>query len=55
MWKDDGNGWTDYPQVAEALKPVKADDGVFWVSKEEFFQYFKTVYLCAHNMKEHCG
>ena len=24
--------------------------GIFWVSKEEFFQYFTTVYLSASDM-----
>jgi len=50
MWDDDGPGWAQYPQVKEALKPVAADDGIFWVDKEEFFKYFKTIYLCAKNM-----
>ena len=49
-WDDDGPGWSQYPQVKEALKPVAADDGIFWVEKEEFFKYFKTIYLCAKNM-----
>ena len=26
------------------------DDGVFWVSREEFFKYFKTIYLSASDM-----
>mmetsp|Transcript_89272 Transcript_89272/g.236043 ORF Transcript_89272/g.236043 Transcript_89272/m.236043 type:complete len:569 (-) Transcript_89272:606-2312(-) len=52
MWDDDGPGWTQYPQVKEALNPVAADDGVFWVDKEEFFKYFKTIYVCAKNMTE---
>jgi hypothetical protein len=28
------------------------DDGVFWVGRDEFFQYFKTVYLCARDMTQ---
>ena len=47
---DDGPGWDRYPEVKAALKPVARDDGVFWVCKEEFFKYFKTVYLCASDM-----
>jgi len=49
-WDDDGPGWDEYPQVKEALKPVVADDGVFWVDKQEFFQFFHTIYLCATDM-----
>lgn len=51
-WDDDGPGWSKYPQVKAELNPVKADDGVFWVSKSEFFKYFGTIYLCAKDMSE---
>ena len=25
-------------------------DGIFWMTKDEFFEFFPTVYLCAHDM-----
>ena len=43
-------GWVEYPDVKAALNPVAIDDGIFWVSKEEFFKYFATIYLCAQDM-----
>ncbi|CAE8583774.1 unnamed protein product, partial [Polarella glacialis] len=50
-WTDDGPNWQQYPRVFEACgQPVARDDGVFWMQKEQFFEYFTTVYLCAHNM-----
>lgn len=49
-WDDDGPGWKEYPQIKEELQPVSLDDGIFWVDQEEFFKYFGTVYLCAHDM-----
>ena len=52
----DGPGWTKYPQVKEALGehgPDGVDNGIFWLSKEEFFEYFKTIYVCAHDMSNH--
>jgi len=49
---DDGPGWDKYPQIKKALKPVVADDGIFWVTKKEFFQFFETIYLSASNMTE---
>eukprot|EP00933_Yihiella_yeosuensis_P061610 TRINITY_DN64438_c0_g1_i1.p1 TRINITY_DN64438_c0_g1~~TRINITY_DN64438_c0_g1_i1.p1 ORF type:complete len:502 (-),score=106.64 TRINITY_DN64438_c0_g1_i1:131-1636(-) len=52
MWGDNGPGWEKYPAVKERCKPVIADDGIFWLSKEEFFKYFPTIYLCAKNMSE---
>jgi len=50
MWDDDGPGWSEYPAVKEACQPAMVRDGVFWVDKEEFFTYFKTIYLCAKDM-----
>merc|ERR1711924_593140 len=52
QWADDGPGWDTFPEVKAHIKPVKADDGVFWVSKAEFFKYFETIYLCAKDMSE---
>ena len=49
-WDDDGPGWDEHPQVKAAIRPVAADDGIFWLSKSEFFQYFPTIYLCAADM-----
>jgi len=54
-WNDDGPGWHHYPAVKEALKPVSLDDGIFWLQKEEFFQYFHTVYLCACDVEQWMG
>jgi len=50
MWDDDGPGWDEYPQVKAELNPTVADDGIFWLSKDEFFKYFHTIYLCAKDM-----
>jgi len=47
---DDGPGWDKYPQVKELLNPVVADDGIFWVTKDEFFDFFETIYLSASDM-----
>ena len=49
---DDGPGWDQYPQIKKELNPVVADDGIFWVTKQEFFQYYQTIYLSASNMTE---
>jgi len=45
-------GWDRYPQIKAELKPVVADDGIFYLTKEEFFQYYGTIYLSASNMTE---
>jgi hypothetical protein len=49
---DDGPGWDEYPQIRKALNPVVADDGIFWVTKQEFFKIYQTIYLSASNMTE---
>jgi len=52
-WDDDGPFWEKYPEVKEALNPtLDVDDGIFWMEKDEFFKYFKTVYLCAMDMSD---
>ena len=51
-WDDDGPGWDEHPGVKKALRPVQRDDGIFWMSKEEFFKYFGSIYLCAKDMSE---
>jgi len=49
---DDGPGWEQYPEIKEALNPVFQDDGAFWVTKEEFFRFYQTIYLSASNMTQ---
>jgi hypothetical protein len=45
-----GPGWDRYPDIRDELNPVMEDNGLFWVTKEELFHYFPTIYLCAFNM-----
>ncbi len=52
VWDDDGPGWKKYPRVKNLLRPEKRDDGLVWMSKEEFFQHVPCVYLCAKDMTE---
>lgn len=47
---DDGPGWDRYPQIKKLLNPVVADDGIFYLTKQEFFKHFGTIYLSASNM-----
>mmetsp|Transcript_55096 Transcript_55096/g.133858 ORF Transcript_55096/g.133858 Transcript_55096/m.133858 type:complete len:596 (-) Transcript_55096:118-1905(-) len=52
QFDDDGPGWDEYPEIKAYLKPVVADDGIFYVTVEEFFEFFDTVYVCAKSMTE---
>lgn len=37
-------------RTARAKETRLASVGVFWLDKGEFFTYFDTVYVCAHDM-----
>jgi len=49
-WTDDGAGWEEHPEVKAVCNPRDHDDGVFWMEKDELFEYFGTFYLCALDM-----
>lgn len=50
LFNDDGYGWDMWPEVREEIDPIVADDGVFYVTKEEFFENFGTIFVSASNM-----
>jgi len=52
LWADDGSGWEEHPEIKEACNHIVANDGVFYLEKAEFFQYFNQVFLCAHDMAQ---
>jgi len=41
----DGSGWTDHPEVTDALS-VTDDDGVFWISLEDCVKVMKYITVC---------
>jgi hypothetical protein len=45
-----GPGWDRYPEIRKELNPIMEDNGLFWVTKTEFFRYFPTIYLCKMDM-----
>ena len=45
-----GQGWDRYPNIRRELNPSMEDNGLFWMTKEEFFRYFPVVYVSAFNM-----
>jgi hypothetical protein len=50
MFVNNGRGWKKYPQIKKLLNPVNSDDGLFWVTKQEFFKHYETIYLSASNL-----
>lgn len=57
MFAKNGSGWKKYPKIQRALeyKELEEDDGVFWVTKEEFFRHYQAIYLGAIDMKKFLG
>ena len=59
-WTDGGPGWAKYPHVEAELKPTVANDGIFWVTKAEFFKVsfllsFKSTSMnCVHSLTVFC-
>ena len=53
LWQDDGPGWEQFPQMKAVLNPQQNEDGILWMEKDEFFDHFKAIYLCAYDMSEY--
>ena len=51
QWDDDGPGWEEYPAVREAIQPVQADDGAFWMSRQELCQQMSDVTCVCIDME----
>ena len=56
-WGDDGAGWRRHPDVKQKLNPVKKDDGIFWMHRDQVrktsswprsWANFSLLYLYSH-------
>lgn len=54
-WSDESPQWDDNDAVFEELHPNEADDGMFWMSKEDFMSIFTKVYVSPLAMKSKRG
>jgi len=50
LFHDEGPGWDQYPEVKKKINPVVANDGIFFLTKDEFFDIFDHIYLSASDM-----
>jgi len=48
-----GPGWKKFPEIKKELKPIfgNVGDGLFWLTRQEFFEHYDSVYLGASNIK----
>jgi hypothetical protein len=53
QFSDRGPGWEEYPEIKDLIKPISGDDGILWMTKEEFFVYFKNICVCATSMSQY--
>ncbi len=45
-WSDGHPIWAKYPEIEAKLKPQKADDGCFWIQREDFVHEFEGISVC---------
>lgn len=45
-WSDKSKLWKEYPHIAKQLKFVDADDGAFWMTFDDFKEYYTRVNVC---------
>ena len=41
-----------YDIESESYSVNVCQDGIFWMTKDEFFEHFQNIYLCAHDMSK---
>lgn len=49
-WSDDSELWDENPEVAQECGHVEEDDGLFWISWEDFCENYKSIYVCKKGM-----
>merc|ERR1711879_256423 len=47
--------WNDNPKIAEECGHEKADDGLFWMSFEDFCRHYSSISVCKKSMKPNRG
>ena len=52
LFDDEGYGWDMWPEIRQEIDPIVADDGMFYLTREEFFQNFTTIFVSASDMTD---
>lgn len=45
-WSDGHPIWDQYPEIKAKLQPYTADDGIFWIERDDFEKMFKGISVC---------
>ena len=51
-WSDQCKNWKNMPKLRKELEHTRDDDGLFWMSWEDFSNIFDDIQICAINMKK---
>lgn len=46
-WSDGHACWDAHPAIKAELKPTDANDGTFWIAKEDFSREFGSINVCV--------
>merc|ERR1712203_472152 len=49
-WSDNSPLWHEHPDVKDPLKPTQSNDGVFWISMDDFSQNYPSVVVVFKDM-----
>lgn len=49
-WSDNSSLWEENPDLKAECGWVKQDDGIFWMTWEDFQQEYTNIYVCKKNM-----
>ena len=50
-WSDGSKEWAENPSIAKELNHEDKDDGIFWMSFDDFVDYFNQISICDRTTK----
>jgi len=51
-WSDDSDCWDEHPEIDEECGHEVSDDGLFWMTFEDFCGHYNAVWVCKQSMQE---
>ena len=49
-WSDDSDKWIQHPEISKKLDLERKDDGLFWMSWDDFNKTFNEIQICCKSM-----
>jgi hypothetical protein len=46
-WGDDSKKWDEHPEMKAATKWSKKEDGIFWVTPDDYYKHWGGGFRCA--------